>query len=217
MLDGYGQIEDRLHALAALEGFLREGGLDADCAAVLFFLDEVGRSSAGFISEALNIPKVKTSRCLKKLSALGLLGESVCKEDLRKCFFRLTDEGRRAVHEIGRQMGLDAAEGALRIHGHLKRLGFHIQGETGKRVGHTARIILLVLLCKCRPLSVSEICRAALLPQPRVSLALKALEENGLVVRQAQEGDLRLATFCLASGLVTQAYRETYIEAVILH
>lgn len=190
-----GELFQLLHDL---EEHVRGTALGFDATVALLWLREHQRSSAGEVSEGLCFSPAKTTRCLKELASLGLVEEFVEPDDARKCRFRLSPKGENVAFEIVKAFGKKTVAAQLDGFAAMRRAARAVGKRQGGRVvTSTVQKLLLTLLDSEDGMTVRQLCGQAFLGQPRASMCLKALREEGLVQRGNPCDDRRKRRFAL--------------------
>jgi DNA-binding MarR family transcriptional regulator len=193
-------LAEIFHAFHELEAFARKGGLSLDTVVVLLWLKKAQRSTVGSLSSSLNLSPSKTTRCLKELTASGLVDQSLDSEDYRKCYCRVSGKGVNVANEFVGAFGKEFLDKQTECFASLKRAARAAEMASGCKITSTAQRLLLSLFASKCPMTIGALCSAVLLSQPRASLSLKALKDNGFVEEEPQGSDHRTRSIVLSES-----------------
>ncbi|ACV22954.1 homoprotocatechuate degradation operon regulator, HpaR [Slackia heliotrinireducens] len=174
-----------------LDTIISAGDLDFDTLALLVVLQKSERNTAGGIADQLSWTPSKTSRCLKKATARALIRESVDSKDLRKCHFKLSNKGANVVFEVSREFGAERLADLVTTTTSLRRSGHEAESEMSVSLSETSLRTVLLLFAHGAA-SVGAVSDMAKLSQPRISMALKSMQNQNLVDVGTQQADQRI-------------------------
>lgn len=171
----------------------RKIGLDT--LMVLLWLKQEGARSPQGISSELSFNPSKTSRHIERLLKYRLVDEALNMADLRSSTIAVSSKGLRLVAELEHGAGADSVRELLEFSVRFRRAVLHYnQGHAAHRLTDGRARVLLVAHLSGQPMTISELCSRARLRQPSVSMMIKWLTEQGLVMdgkKSSEDGRTR--------------------------
>lgn len=172
-----------LRVLGTAEALLKPSGLTLSQVAVLDVLSQHEALSSSEIAQALAMAPATVTRCTQKLVGLHMVRVSLDDRDLRRNVFRLEVRGHAVLFEIRKSLAeAGTLEGALRAHRVLSQVagckrGAKVERARSSLSPSSARLLLAL---DAGPCAAGEAAARAGLGQSTASMALAALEANGL-------------------------------------
>lgn len=192
-------LEELFRAFSDVEALVCKDVLSFDAVMVMLWLRKEPKSLAGRVSRALCFTPSKTTRCLKKLTALNLIDELLDGDDLRKCYFRLSNKGENVAFEVMRAIGKTSIEWQLACFIKLTRAASAAEkAHGGCKITRTAQRLLLALYA-ADDMTVCRLAEATFLSQSSTSMSLGVLRKKGLVEEGWAKADNRMRNVRLTS------------------